>query len=405
MSRISLLRTPQLQRSPLARARAATLVATGAMVAAALLTASSAGATKAGNDAPPSKKAEAAEEQPDDPVLGAERPTRAPGHADCDHRVPLWTHVVMPGENLGAIAGRYGVRRKDIVALNPTTIADENLIRVGDGLKICPEIFPRVVERKSHVIAPGETLTSIAARYDLEVEALVAMQPGGIPDPDRVHPGHMLRLELDAGLVEDFRPPPPKPKKKRAKGKNKQGGKKSTGRGRVSVQLAEDPRVYRKRPRLAYGTAKTIGLLSDVVAKYRKRHARAPKVLIGDISKRGGGKLDPHLSHRNGRDVDVGYVLQGKDAKRTRFSGVTLDNLDVPRTWSLLKSFLDTGEVQYIFLDYTLQKALYDHAKSRGASDETLDELFQYPRGRGRSHGIIRHWRSHRNHFHVRFRR
>ena len=340
------------------------------------------------------KAAEPEEEAPDDPLDGADRPTRAAGHPDCQHRVPLWTHEVQPGENLGEIAGRYGVRRKDIVAHNADTITDENLIRVGDALRVCPEIFPRLVEHKTHVIAAGETLTSIAARYDLEVEALVAMQPGGITDPNRVHPGQRL--------VEDFRPPPP-PKKRAAR--SKKGGKKARPRTRVNVQLAEDPRVYRKRPRLAYGTAKTIKLLGDVVGRYRKRHARAPKVLIGDISKNGGGKLDPHLSHRTGRDVDVGYVLEGKDAKRTRFSGVTLDNLDVPRTWSLVKSFLDTGEVQYVFMDYTLQKVLYEYAQSRGASEDTLDELFQYPRGRGRSHGIIRHWRSHRNHFHVRFRK
>ena len=35
---------------------------------------------------------------------------------------------------------------------------------------------------------------------------------------------------------------------------------------------------------------------------------------------------------------------------------------------------------------------------------KTLDALFQYPRGKRRSYGLIRHWRNHVNHFHVRFR-
>jgi len=55
-------------------------------------------------------------------------------------------------------------------------------------------------------------------------------------------------------------------------------------------------------------------------------------------------------------------------------------------------------------MDYNLQKVLYEYAKKHGTSEDVLDELFQYPRGRGRNHGIVRHWRSHRNHFHVRFK-
>ena len=43
--------------------------------------------------------------------------------------------------------------------------------------------------------------------------------------------------------------------------------------------------------------------------------------------------------------------------------------------------------------------------KAQGVSEDTLDEIFQYPRGRGRPHGLVRHWRGHRGHLHVRFRR
>ena len=82
----------------------------------------------------------------------------------------------------------------------------------------------------------------------------------------------------------------------------------------------------------------------------------------------------------------------------------TRSNLDVARTWALVKAFVDTGNVEVIFMDYGLQQQLYEFAKERGVGDDELDELFQYPRGRGRSHGMIRHWRSHQHHFHVRFR-
>ena len=58
-----------------------------------------------------------------------------------------------------------------------------------------------------------------------------------------------------------------------------------------------------------------------------------------------------------------------------------------------------------MFVDYKLQKLLYEYAESQGASEEFLDEIFQYPRGKRRMYGLIRHWKGHTNHFHVRFRK
>ena len=336
----------------------------------------------------------------DEPRMDADRPTRAAAHADCGHRVPLWEHVVGKGEHLGGIAGRYGVRQHDLLALNPT-ITNANLIKVGQAVRVCPEIFPRIRERKVHRVASGETLTKIAAGFGLTVNEVVAMQDGKLTDPNHLRVGDELVVWLDGGFVEAFSAPPPKTKRKHRGGRKRTGGK----RAAVSMAMQGSERVHIKRPRLAYGTAKTVGLIQRAVKQYRGRFGRAPKVLIGDISKRGGGKIDPHLSHRRGSDVDVGYVLTGADGKRTRFSGVTTSNLDKARTWALLRGFLDTHEVRYIFMEYTLQKELYEYAQRQGTSKDVLDEIFQYPRGRGKNHGIIRHWRSHRNHFHVRFRR
>ena len=59
--------------------------------------------------------------------------------------------------------------------------------------------------------------------------------------------------------------------------------------------------------------------------------------------------------------------------------------------------------VDYIFVDYGLQKPLYEHAKKAGMSARKLEEYFQYPRGMGRTEGLIRHTPSHKNHFHIRF--
>jgi LysM repeat protein len=309
--------------------------------------------------------------------------------------MPLHEHVVEAGEHLGAIAGRYGVRRRDLVALN-TELSNPDLIRPGQKIRVCPEIYPRVRKEVVHEVAPGDTLSEIAQAHGLTMEEVIAMQDGRVRDPNHLRVGQRLRLWVDGGLVEDFQPPPAP--------RSKVGTKSKRPAAKVDARLEASADIHIKRPHLAFGTAKTIGLIEKAIAQYKRRHARGPKVLVGDISKRGGGSLHPHVSHRAGRDVDVGYVLKGTHGGRTRFSGVNRENFDVARTWALVKAFLDTHEVLYIFMDYGHQQVLYDHARSQGVSASELDELFQYPRGRGRSHGIVRHWPSHKHHFHVRFR-
>ncbi len=339
--------------------------------------------------------------------------TRAPASADCDGRVPLFEHVVQGGEHLGQIAGRYGVRRSDLVALNPA-LENPDLIRPGQPIRVCPRIAPRIRKEIEVVVKPGDTASGIATAHGLTVAELVAMQGDEkkkLLDPNKLVAGRKLRLVVDGGIVPDFLPPEPKPvAKSSGGGGGSSRASKQTARARVGgyamvgMQLAEDEHVYLKRPHLAWGTAKTIRAIQRAVAQYKGRFRGGPKVHIGDISKRGGGALHPHLSHRLGRDVDVGYVLRGADGHRTRFSGVTRENLDVARTWALVRGFLDTGQVEVIFMDYSLQEQLYEYAQERGVPEDELDELFQYPRGRGRSHGIVRHWKSHQHHFHVRFR-
>lgn len=323
------------------------------------------------------------------------RGTRGAPHPDCSNNVPMWHHEIQAGEHLGLIAGRYGVRRSELVELNG--IEDPNLIRTGQTLKVCPEIAPRQRKSVTHVVAAGETMTSIARRYALTIPELLQRSGAQMSDLNRVWVGQSFTFWVDDGMVEAFKPPLPKKKKR------KRGGSGKHLRTRVDVQLDGGTHMHIKRPRLAYGTAKTVKLIERAVGQYKRRHAKSPKVLIGNISKRGGGKLPPHLSHRRGVDIDVGYVLKGETLTTTRFRGVNKDTLDPKRTWALVKAFLDTDQVRYIFMDYALQKTLYEYAKSVGTSEDELDELFQYPRGRGRNYGIIRHWRSHKNHFHVRF--
>jgi hypothetical protein len=103
------------------------------------------------------------------------------------------------------------------------------------------------------------------------------------------------------------------------------------------------------------------------------------------------------------RDVDITYYQRrgrGICAGR-RVRAVELDAL---REWRLIRHWLERGQAEFIFIDYALQRPLYEAAKASGATERQLAEWFQYPRGPEVRAGIIRHVPNHANHVHVRFR-
>src|SRR5262249_1206709 len=57
-----------------------------------------------------------------------------------------------------------------------------------------------------------------------------------------------------------------------------------------------------------YGNEHTIRAVVSVIDAYRAANQGAARVVVGDISREGGGPMtDEHVSHQNGLDVDVYY--------------------------------------------------------------------------------------------------
>lgn len=151
----------------------------------------------------------------------------------------------------------------------------------------------------------------------------------------------------------------------------------------------------------------TLEVVEGVIAAVDAVHARFPKrthrLIVGDLSRPGGGRLRPHLSHQSGRDADIGYYYASRRSPGY-FQAVTPRTLDVARTWTLIDALLATGEVQYLFVDYRLQKALHDYARHKARVPRgRLSRIFSYPRGRKARVGVIRHEPGHGDHMHVRF--
>jgi penicillin-insensitive murein endopeptidase len=162
----------------------------------------------------------------------------------------------------------------------------------------------------------------------------------------------------------------------------------------VEVMPAADREVL--NPERAWATANTADALERTAQALRRQYPDA-QLMIGDISRKSGGYLGPHSSHQSGLDADLGYFYSQGAHWYTR---ARASNLDVERTWALVKALLNEGDVQYVFMDRSVQVLLSDYAAAQGADSKWLDALFEC---RGNRRAVIRHRWGHTTHLHVRF--
>ena len=163
-------------------------------------------------------------------------------------------------------------------------------------------------------------------------------------------------------------------------------------------QMESSDRWHVVNPRETWGTPETIEFLVQCIDRVHEQFPNTPSLPIGDISVRSGGHLAPHVSHQSGRDVDVGYYYRTPERWYTR---ATQANLDLARTWALVRAMVTETDVEIILIDREIQTLLRDYATSIGESPEWLDQLFGGPTARSRS--LIRHASGHATHIHVRF--
>ena len=121
-----------------------------------------------------------------------------------------------------------------------------------------------------------------------------------------------------------------------------------------------------------YGNERTVRAIVSVLAAYRAAHADAPRVVVGDISLRDGGRMDQHVSHQNGLDVDVYYPRHDRHLS----APITTSQVDRGLTEDLLDRFVTAG-AQTVFVG--------DSTGLHGPSGAVVP----YP--------------NHENHMHVRF--
>jgi murein endopeptidase len=109
--------------------------------------------------------------------------------------------------------------------------------------------------------------------------------------------------------------------------------------------------VLRRSPNRAWrrwGTDRLVRTVLTVARDFHAAHPRAPRLLVGDLSRPHGGDFGPrfgyigHASHQNGLDVDVYYPR----LDRRERPPVRAAQIDRPLAQDLLDRFLAAGAVR-----------------------------------------------------------
>jgi murein endopeptidase len=177
---------------------------------------------------------------------------------------------------------------------------------------------------------------------------------------------------------------------------------------RAMVSLDQRPDLYTLvNPMNAWGSPYLTDLLVATAEELAILLPEADPILIGDISRRGGGPLYGHRTHNLGIDVDVGlYTTNGKQ-QITSFPELGKRNLDFEASWLLVKKLLDSGRVEFILLDQGIIDLMRAWALENGRITEAeAERIFPAPNTPRlwERHSYVRNAANHRDHIHVRVR-
>jgi murein endopeptidase len=197
-------------------------------------------------------------------------------------------------------------------------------------------------------------------------------------------------------------------------------GKTNGGSQKSSVSLVEKvsslkdkapTREVNTKQGTYFGNPVMINFILDVSYQLQKKIVKDEEWIseVNDISRQRGGHLTPHLSHQNGLDADMAYLIRdkksgyyGKDVVSGR--GVIQDFLlDEQYEWFKVMNQKHEGKVYCMFVHRTIKSEMCRHARQKGEYFGEND-----PHNNPLTVEMLRRLQSrpsdHDNHFHLRLK-
>jgi nucleoid-associated protein YgaU len=116
----------------------------------------------------------------------------------CPGILGCFEYLVQRGDTLSGVASRYVLPVSTVLALNPeltdpSTIVVGQVLYLGRDPKLRLEACPGTVSCWLYVVRPGDFLSTIAGRFDVTVESILAANPA-ITDGNAIYSGQVIRL-------------------------------------------------------------------------------------------------------------------------------------------------------------------------------------------------------------------
>ena len=148
--------------------------------------------------------------QPAPAATPAPAPTPTPDdanrqYATSDPNRPLYyDHVVQPGDTVSTIAARYNVSTSTVLWNNPL-ITDRDALYVGQTVRV------PTTDGVLYNVHLDDTLSDIADTYKVKPDAVIALAANGVPSADAIREGQMILLVGGEPPPPPPPPPPPSP--------------------------------------------------------------------------------------------------------------------------------------------------------------------------------------------------
>jgi hypothetical protein len=139
--------------------------------------------------------------------------------------------------------------------------------------------------------------------------------------------------------------------------------------------LQENKEIYKLwHPKNTWATLRMVDALTQAAEDVHQNVPEADPLVIGDISKEGGGKLDGHKSHQGGSDADIGIYWGDAKQHLIGFMNVNSVDFDSETNWILIRSLLESGEVERVLVDQALVNELRKYVIRSG--EMTREEAY-----------------------------